>query len=138
MQPSNLHITLHFIGNVYKEKVDCLHEVAKNISAESFSLNLDCYGHFYKARVFWMGCKQKPEALKKLHKKLSDAFLQCDYQAESRAYAPHVTLMRKLTKPGEYIVPDPVHWDVNEFCLVESIPIDSGVEYRVIERYPLN
>ena len=52
---SNLHITLHFIGYVTQQQRDCLHQAARSVMAAPFNLELDRYGHFYRARVFWMG-----------------------------------------------------------------------------------
>ncbi len=135
--PANIHITLHFIGNVTQTQRDCLHQAASLIKADAFTLNLDRYGHFYQARVFWLGCSQLPAPLKQLHARLAEVFTNCDYTAEKRPYSPHVTLLRKLLKPGPVINPEPVLWPVTEFVMVESTTNEKGVLYRVIERYPL-
>ena len=47
----NLHITLHFIGNVNQQKLDCLHRAAQAVKADSFNLELDHYGYFNKPKV---------------------------------------------------------------------------------------
>lgn len=138
INPDNLHLTLHFIGNATTEMLDCLHQAAQTVTGRSFQLNFDRYGHFYKARVFWMGCTQTPEALTHLYQDLGTALSQCDYIAESRPYAPHLTLMRKLNKPGELDNFQAIPWQVNDFVLVESISTDHGVYYEVIRRYPLS
>lgn len=135
--PHNLHVTLHFIGNVTQQQKDCLHQAACSLKADAFTLALDRYGHFYQARVFWLGCNQLPDALKQLHARLAEVFANCGYTAEKRPYAPHVTLIRKLLKPGLIIPPEPVIWPVHDFVMVESITNQEGVLYRVIERYPL-
>jgi 2'-5' RNA ligase len=137
MRQSNLHITLHFIGNVNDEKMHCLHQQASQQTAEAFSLNLDHYGYFYKPRVLWMGCHQQPDNLKSLYKELGVLFRHCDYQAENRPYAPHLTLMRKLSRPGELEPFSSISWQVNDFVLVESVAGAAGVEYKVLQRYPL-
>jgi len=137
MLPSNLHMTLHFVGNVSEKKMACLHQAAQTVSVNSFELTLDHYGYFYKPKVLWMGLEQIPPALKQLHNRLANAFMACDYQSENRPYSPHVTLMRKLSAPGYLNNPDPVVWQVNDFVLVESVPIDGGVKYKVIEKYSL-
>jgi len=137
MRPSNLHITLHFIGNVSSEQKDCLHQAAQTVKGEACTMRLDYYGHFYRARVFWLGCREIPQSLSTLYQDLGSALQACAYQMERRPYAPHVTLMRKLKRPGEMITPQAIEWPINEFVLVESVPVEQGVEYRVIERYPL-
>ncbi|MDH5571901.1 MAG: RNA 2',3'-cyclic phosphodiesterase [Gammaproteobacteria bacterium] len=137
MRPNNLHITLHFIGNVSDEKINCLHQQARQLAAESFVLNLDHYGYFYKPRVFWMGCHQVPDNLKKLYKELGILFHGCNYEVENRPYAPHITLMRKLNRPGDLESFSPISWQLNDFVMVESVTCAEGVEYKVLQRYPL-
>lgn len=136
IRPENLHITLHFIGNVSEEKLTCLDEAARTVSVEPFELQIDRYGHFYKAKIFWMGCHQIPPVLYQLHQQLGESLSDCDYQIEKRPYAPHVSMMRKLTKPGELTNFTSIDWQVNDFVLVESITRSEGVEYKVIRKYP--
>ena len=138
VSPSNYHITLHFIGNADSELQQCLHREAQTVVADGFQLVLDFYGHFYKPRVFWLGCRHIPEPLVRFQKQLGEALSRCGYQADSRVYAPHVTLMRKLTRPGDLSPVSAIQWPVNEFVLVESKSIPQGVQYAVIERYPLS
>jgi 2'-5' RNA ligase len=137
MRKHNLHITLHFIGNVDAEQRGCMHQAAQQVRGEPFQLSLDRYGHFYRAKVFWLGSEQAPQALFDLYAALGEAIEPCGYRVERRPYAPHVTLLRKLNRPGEMIKPEPIQWSVNEFVMVESVPIEGGVDYRVIERYAL-
>lgn len=135
---SNYHITLHYIGLVGHEQQQCLHLAAQSVVAEGFPLVLDRFGHFYKPRVFWLGCQQVALPLKKFQQQLGEALMNCDYQPDPRVYAPHVTLMRKLTRPGDLNPMTAIQWQVNEFVLVESRSTTEGVKYEVIERYSLN
>ena len=136
--PSNYHITLHFIGNIRNEQQQCLHRAAQSMVTESFQLKLDKYGYFDKPRVFWMGCQHVPEPLKHFQQQLGEALSSCGYQPESRTYAPHVTLMRKLARPGELVSMTDILWRANEFVLVESTSTPEGVHYEVIEHYPFS
>jgi hypothetical protein len=45
--------------------------------------------------------------------------------------------MRKLGRPGEMVVPEPVEWPINEFVMVASETRAEGVRYRVVEHYSL-
>jgi len=138
MQPHNLHITLHFIGQVSAEVKACMHEAAQTVSGESFSLDLDDLGHFSRAKILWMGPSTLPAELIRLHDKLGEALSRCGYQCDKLAYSPHVTLMRKCKKIGREQQGFSIPWTVNEFVLVESVQDVSGVKYRVIEQYPLS
>ena len=137
IQPENWHITLHFVGQVTHETKDCLHHAALAIKNQPFLINLDCFCCFKKAKIFWMGCQSLPVELAQLHKNLGASLANCGYQYESREYKAHVTLMRKcvssVNSPEDFSIP----WFVDEFCLVESISDPRGVNYQVIEKYPL-
>lgn len=144
MPPHNLHVTLHFVGNITDESRDKMHLAAQNINSSTFTLDLDCFGYFSKAKIFWMGChKPPPVALLELYKDLGRALAECGYQFKPRFYTPHITLMRKCTS-AEYIkllAKNPhfsIPWMVNEFVLVESQMDQHGVNYRVIEHYPFS
>jgi len=136
-QPEDLHITLHFIGRVTYEVKDCLHHAARAIKSKPFFVNLDCLGNFNKAKICWMGCQARPVELMLLHDKLGESLVNCGYQIESRPYKPHVTLARKCATPINSIQDFVIPWFVEEFALIESIPVSRGVSYQVIEKYPL-
>ncbi|MDQ1363879.1 MAG: 2,3-cyclic 3-phosphodiesterase [Pseudomonadota bacterium] len=133
--PSNLHITLHFIGNVDESMLACLQQAARTVHAPAFELKLDQPGYFSKPQVFWLGCASTPAAMQTLHRQLADALLHCGYQAETRPFSPHVTLMRKLRDPGDLIPVEPIVWPIRSFALVESIACAEGVIYQPLENY---
>ncbi|MBN4063353.1 RNA 2',3'-cyclic phosphodiesterase [Cardiobacterium sp. AH-315-I02] len=142
MQAHNLHVTLHFIGSVTEDKKDCLHVAAQGLDEQGgvkgFDIELNCYGHFSKVKILWMGVQNLPAELMQLQKNLGIALSGCGYQCDKRLYNPHVTLMRKCTKPIVVQQTFSIPWRVDEFVLVESTQDDSGVNYRVIEKYPLS
>lgn len=137
MRPHNLHATLHFVGQVTEPTKDCMHVAAQSVNAEAFQLDLDCFGHFPKAKIFWMGTPNPPVQLVLLHKKLGAAIEDCGFNADTRPFSPHVTLMRKHSGPVPAKTEFSIPWRVEEFVLVESITYKEGVKYQVIEKYPL-
>lgn len=137
IEPKNLHITLHFIGQVNEEDKDQLLDAARTVTGESFVLDINCFGHFPRAKVLWMGPQKPPVELVQLHEKLGDVISDCGYQRDKRPFHPHVTLMKKCDKPLMGKEKITVAWAVDEFVLVESVPDGSGVDYRIIEQYPL-
>jgi 2'-5' RNA ligase len=133
----NLHMTLHFIGNVFVKQMDCLRQQAHLVKAEAFELSIDRQGHFSKPRVAWLGCREIPTALRELHEQLGQRLQLCDYQPEARRYNPHVTVARKIGAVADSGNFAPIAWKVDEFSLVEVRQIEKGVQYRVIETFPL-
>jgi RNA 2',3'-cyclic 3'-phosphodiesterase len=142
MQPHNLHVTLHFIGSVTGDVKDCMHTAAQTIRSNSFECDLDRFGSFRRARILWMGCQNVSVELTQLHHKLAVALENCGYQSEKRVFSPHVTLMRKYVTPLSNQIAEQIDfsipWRVEEFVLIESITYKEGVNYQVIEKYPLS
>lgn len=138
IQPHNLHITLHFVGQVSEDMKDCIHDAARTVSGKSFHIDLDRFGHFSKAKILWIGPHELPGELILLHDKLGEALSKCGYKPDKRPYNPHVTLMRKCRKTCSVTTGLSIPWAVNEFVLVESIQDVSGMSYQVIEHYPLS
>ena len=133
----NLHLTLHFIGNVFFEQMDCLRQQARLVKADAFEFDIDCQGYFRKPRVAWLGCRQIPGALRELHVQLGQCLQLCDYQPEARHYNPHVTVARKIGAIAESGRFTPIIWKVEDFSLIEVCQIENGVQYRVLETFPL-
>jgi 2'-5' RNA ligase len=135
---ANLHLTLHFIGNVYLAQMECLQRAARLVRAAAFDLTIDQQNYFNKPRVAWLGCSNPPAALDDLHQQLGRHLQICDYEPEVRPYQPHVTVARKVGPIGAESGFARVDWRVTEFALIEVRTIENGVQYRAVETYPLN
>jgi len=131
----NLHLTLHFLGDVSLEKYECMLAAAESVEFESFDLRLDYFDFFKKPRVFWMGASEVPTELLQLYNRLGEQLSICEYQIEARAFTPHVTLMRKINRFDIQDKPQPVNWHVSQFALVESLPVRGGVVYKPVKFY---
>jgi 2'-5' RNA ligase len=137
MRAENLHITLAFIGSVDESICECLQQMATTIQIPPFQLALDQLGHFPKPRVIWIGSNETPEPLQSLVTALKRAMLECGLEPEKRPFHTHLTLMRKVAKGIEFEQLQPLRWAVNDFCLVESHTLPEGVQYQVVQRWPL-
>jgi 2'-5' RNA ligase len=140
---ANLHLTLHFIGNIYLEQMTCLQAAARAVNAPAFELTIDRQGFFSKPRVTWLGCENPPAALDNLHQQLGLSLQSCDYQPEARPYHPHVTVARKSGLIATDACFDPIDWRVTRFALIEVQAIEAksttkGIQYRALETYPLH
>ena len=140
---SKLHITLVFLDNVGEDTRVCVEEVAETIRARPFELCLDRLGLWSRSGIWWAGCSGMPDTLPELVTALQDGLRGCDFTPESRPYHAHVTLARKAKRAPRGPISEPIVWPVSDFVLVESAPRDgvgsggSGVEYRVLRRWPL-
>ena len=130
--PEKLHLTLHFIGPVVRERID---EVAEGLALATGSFELG----FGRAEL-WPGgiAVLRPlagsDALLALHRRLGEALRALDLPTEARPYRPHVTFARKAAGAALRFEPEPLRWRVRSHALVESRP-GRGGGYVVLRRY---
>jgi len=132
-QPDNLHLTLHFLGNVSEQKYNCVINAAQELKFNSFELVLNQFDGFQKAKIFYMGMTQVPQELLGLQTQLGEALSRCDFQPESRVFTPHVTLMRRIKSFAVENMTDEIRWRVTQFALVESHSVGGAVQYRPVK-----
>ena len=133
----NLHLTLAFAGNVSADQLDCYIEAAHKLKSASFDLELNIFGYFKQARVFWLGPGTIPAALSRLQSDLAEALTHCGYQAENHVFTPHITLMRKTQLTNTSSCDSSILWKVNQFVLLESIQTSEGVTYQPLKTFDL-
>jgi 2'-5' RNA ligase len=140
--PSQLHLTLHFLGDVPAERLPQLHQALAEVPVHEMQLTL-------RTPDLWMVAVLRPdenEALRDLRRRLAFTLAHLDLHTEGD-WTPHVTLARKVdgAQPPESC--PPIAWTVREFALVWSTPpadasrardqrdqIDQ--HYQVLARYP--
>ncbi|HFD80586.1 MAG TPA: RNA 2',3'-cyclic phosphodiesterase [Gammaproteobacteria bacterium] len=133
----NLHMTLVFLGARGEEELRCIIEAVSGIRAEPFDIELDYLGHWGRAGIQWLGSSRIPPALNALVGQLQQRLQPCGYEPEKRRFVPHVTLARKVRKPRIKAGLEPIRWSVREFVLAESVSVEGGVSYQVLQRWPL-
>lgn len=136
----NLHLTLHYMGQLELPLIAELKQAAAEIKQAEFLLSLDRFGSFPAAGVLWLGSSQPHEALAGLHQVLARQLLAAGIEPERRAFQPHITLMRHyrhgITDEASLLA-RPVSWVVKRFALLESVSSKQGVVYRPLAVYPL-
>lgn len=99
VKPSNMHLTLKFLGEIDEgqaEKIkELLHEIAseKSIFETGFS-GLGFFPNKQRPRVIWLGINKGMEILKDLAEKIDDKTAVLGIEKEERAFSPHLTLGR--------------------------------------------
>lgn len=143
---SNLHLTLHFLGDVEEALVPAICKDLDIVSAiiEPFTLVLGSFGAFpgaQKPRVLWIGLNGQRKSLEQLHLLLGKRFeLHHGLQFDRRHYHPHITLARGPHTPelplldwNERIIEEhPLRWQVGEVYLFHSELRPEGAIHTVI------
>lgn len=100
----DLHLTLKFLGEVRRERVPALEKAMASVGAgtAAFSMTLGGFGAFptiRRPRVLWLGVEASP-ALRCLKQDLEWGLTDCGFEAETRAFHPHLTLGRSDPADG--------------------------------------
>ncbi|WP_426175105.1 RNA 2',3'-cyclic phosphodiesterase [Massilia sp. TWR1-2-2] len=127
-----LHVTLHFLGSVPRERITQLAQRLR-VPFDPFELE---FGH----RELWHGSiavlapDPVPAPLLALHASLAEALERLGITPEARAYRPHVTLARRAAHLTETIAGPPIAWRVDGYALMQSKTGD-GSAYSVVQAY---
>lgn len=155
VNPENLHLTLIFLGNIKKEKIEKLfasieQEVEKT---KPFQINLEkaVYAPPGKTppRMIWLKVK-KSDSLKQLKKGIDKSLSQNSsffFSSEPREFSPHITLSRINTLAWSQIEPEErpnIEEDFNLEILVDSLKLmesklkKEGAEYSILKNFTFN
>ncbi len=138
-----LHLTLAFLGSVSAQRVPELAEIAAVgahgvISAgERLELSLGRVEYWPGPRVLCALPVRPPAALGALAEGLAGSLRAGGFAPDLKPFRPHVTVARKVTRPGERSPMAVVRWRFARFALIDSRALPSGSVYSVVETYPL-
>lgn len=142
--PESWHITLQFLGAARPAQYECLQGALAEISAAPFEVRLGELGFFERAGIFHVAVEGSAE-LAVLQQRVVAATAQCGFEAEERAYRPHITLARNRGRGSGIrnlkarVGPAPRFstFTVREFLLYESFLGAGGSRYEVRQRFAL-
>jgi 2'-5' RNA ligase len=132
---ANLHLTLVFLGEVDPARIGALRTAAEGLACPGFALALDRVGGFRRAGVAWAGCRRPPPALLALQSELEKRIREAGFSPDDRAFAPHLTLARRVRDAVAEGDVESVAWRASEFALVETAR--GGGAYRTLAVWPL-
>ena len=135
VRPENLHITLAFLGDVEEAITTQLQSV--RIPGRGFSVTLDNLGWWRGPRVIWLAPTLIPPALTSLVDTINTHVAGLGIDVDPRPYRPHLTLVRKAARRPPPVEFEPIFWQINGFCLVQSETGQTGSNYKVLCSWPL-
>ncbi len=146
--PTNLHLTLSFLGQVEAERVPALSEALTRVGSAHAPLVLSIaggggFGSPGHPRVLWAGVGGDTQALGALQADVAEALKPLGFEPERREYTAHLTLARAKVPRGDRELAECVRalqdakWGearVDRLVLFESL----GGKYHRRAEAPLN
>jgi 2'-5' RNA ligase len=144
----NMHLTLHFLGEVEGDQIHTLQERIHSVTntLSPFTLCLDGYGAFpneSRPRVIWIGIGGEYMLLKELQASLAPLLKDFGYEEVDQVYSPHITIGRNPIDKIQWeelrlnIAIKPIDWMVENIVLFQSQFTPQGVVYTVLDKFPL-
>lgn len=150
-EPSALHLTLKFLGEVRPQNVNAVMEAVRAVAAKAVphDVELGGFGAFptiRRPRVIWAGAEAKPE-LRSLKHDLEWELAALGFERELRAFQPHITLGRAdedseagLFRDLETIIGDIRYKgraQIRQVDLMSSRLTAEGARYEIVASAPV-
>jgi 2'-5' RNA ligase len=131
---SNLHVTLLFLGSVTAEREAAMVAEAACLPVLPMRLIFNGISYWKKPGILCLTSDDFDRQVAILSEQLAAIAVRNGISIDERAFRPHITLARKVKQTYE-VEFEPIAWHADDFCLVESCSLESGVEYRVISAF---
>lgn len=95
--PGNLHLTLRFLGEIPRSKVEAVIRGLEKIAFKPFRVKFEGVGAFpnlNRPRVLWVGVSEGVEELKALAGRVEEVVLKAGIPRDPKGFTPHLTLAR--------------------------------------------
>ncbi len=152
VNPTNIHLTLKFLGNINDQELKTILSSLADVvnSHQSFSLSLSGIGVFpdlYCPRVMWAGIEKGKKECISLQKDIEGSINSVKVKQENRTFSPHLTIGRFITKNHKPDIGRIIEKErnfhlkalapVNAIMLFESILTPKGAIHKIVEKFPL-
>jgi 2'-5' RNA ligase len=133
-----IHLTLAFLGEIEESRLSVAEDIGRATAGKVHSLPIEQARYWKHNRIVWVGPNEIPAPLMELAGDLKSHLLREGFSLESRAFAAHVTLIRKACEPRGLPPLPAIDWPAAEFVLVRSVPSRGGSSYETIARFALD
>ena len=143
---ANLHLTIRFIGNVYRALVEAVGDQLAARPLDAIDLELGSLGTFGRGRhvrVIWQGLRAGTEAVTALAAQVDAECAAAGLVGEKRPFQPHLTLARARGREGAELPPLPAPprlsaWRATELVLFASRLSRTGAVYEPLRALKLD
>jgi RNA 2',3'-cyclic 3'-phosphodiesterase len=135
----NYHLTVAFIGEVERSRLENLLMVGAAQRASCFTVTLDVVEFWARPKILVTAAQKIPLGLQSLWAQLRDDMATHQF-ADSGAHPPlraHVTLARKVSQAPVLPAMSPLEWSASSFSLICSETGGTHSVYTVVGTWPL-
>lgn len=133
--PSELHVTLAFLGAVPEARVAAVLEAGRRVDCGGGVQRFDRFARWSAGGPVVAEPTTPVEALGLLHDALHSSLSAADFALAGREFRPHITLSRGPARRTSAVARNPlppgpvpaIDWPFASFALVESLPTDRPV-----------
>ena len=97
VEPRNLHVTLWFLGEIDRGRLNLVLENAGKVVFKPFDLKVEGVGYFpggSRINVIWLGIKDPENGLKNILDQLLEKLTKLGFRYDERGFTPHLTIGR--------------------------------------------
>ncbi|HKS42883.1 MAG TPA: RNA 2',3'-cyclic phosphodiesterase [Blastocatellia bacterium] len=99
MKPSNIHLTIKFLGDVPLSKTESVRDSVERAAKGSGEFDIEvsttgCFPSARSPRVLWVGLGNMPDGLKQLHANVESELARAGFPREQKRFSPHLTIGR--------------------------------------------
>ncbi len=97
VERDNIHITLKFLGNIEKARLDQIKTALESVKFDTFPLEVKGAGAFPNLRrinVIWVGLGEGWSKVQLIYEQTESLLSGLGFRKESRTFSPHVTIAR--------------------------------------------
>jgi 2'-5' RNA ligase len=152
VKPENIHLTLHFLGNLEIRKIEEIKEMIGKICKKfnPFSIeidnNLGAFPNERNPRVIWLGIKEEKDILENLYQEIGKNLEKIKIETEKRKFHPHLTIGRVKSSKNKHLLTKAIReikldssyaFEVKEVNLFKSTLTPQGSIYEKLGNYSL-
>jgi RNA 2',3'-cyclic 3'-phosphodiesterase len=152
VKPGNVHLTLKFLGDVPKNRIEAVNQALKNVASNHppFSMQIRGIGAFpnmARPRVIWSSVKSGAKEAAELARDINIELSRCGFPLDNKKFNPHLTLARLKSRINlkpfveifrQYDEIDGATFPVNEIKLIKSQLHPGGSIYTTLQSSALN
>ncbi|MGD8565992.1 MAG: RNA 2',3'-cyclic phosphodiesterase [Candidatus Bathyarchaeota archaeon] len=97
VKPENIHVTMHFLGNISFAMIEKIHEKMRKIEYKTFNIKIKGIGvfpHLRYIRVIWAGITEGADHLKNISIQLESYLQKLGFPRDRKGFSPHLTIAR--------------------------------------------